>query len=115
VHRYVRDLEAVMIAACGKYGVEAGRIPGLSGTWITHPERGPEKIGAIGVRISRWITSHGFAFNVSTDLAFFDLIVPCGIREHGVTSLERASGQALSLAEVEATLASQFAVVFIVS
>jgi lipoyl(octanoyl) transferase len=112
VHRYVRDLEAVMIAACGKYGVEAGRIPGLSGTWITHPERGPEKIGAIGVRISRWITSHGFAFNVSTDLGFFDLIVPCGIREHGVTSLERASGQALSLAEVEATLASQFAVVF---
>ena len=88
VHRYVRDLEDVMIRTCASYGVEAGRIDGLTGTWV-----GREKIGAIGVRISRWVTSHGFAFNVSTDLAAFDLIVPCGIRDKGVTSLERLLGR----------------------
>src|SRR6185436_18720106 len=68
VHRYVRDLEEVMIRVCADYGVSAGRIPGLTGTWI-----GNEKVGAIGVRISRWITSHGFAFNVSTNLTDFQL------------------------------------------
>ena len=80
VHRYVRDLEEVMIRVCADYGVTAGRITGLTGTWV-----GDEKIGAIGVRISRWITSHGFAFNVNTNLADFQLIVPCGIADHGVT------------------------------
>ena len=82
VHRYVRDLEEVMIRVCADYGVSAGRIKGLTGTWV-----GEEKIGAIGVRLSRWITMHGFAFNVSTDLDHFRLIVPCGITTHGVTSL----------------------------
>jgi lipoyl(octanoyl) transferase len=96
VHRYVRDLEEVMIRVCADYGVAAGRIKGLTGTWI-----GAEKIGAIGVRLSRWITSHGFAFNVSTDLDHFRLIVPCGISDRGVTSLERATGRQLSFAEVE--------------
>lgn len=107
VHRYVRDLEEVMIRVCADYGVSAGRIPGLTGTWI-----GNEKVGAIGVRISRWITSHGFAFNVSTDLRDFQLIVPCGITDHGVTSLEKAAGRELSLAEVEDRVASRFASVF---
>jgi lipoyl(octanoyl) transferase len=96
VHRYVRDLEEVMIRVCADYGVTAGRINGLTGTWV-----GAEKIGAIGVRLSRWITSHGFAFNVSTDLDHFKLIVPCGISDRGVTSLERATGRRLSLSEVE--------------
>jgi lipoyl(octanoyl) transferase len=96
VHRYVRDLEEVMIRVCADYGVTAGRIDGLTGTWV-----GAEKIGAIGVRLSRWITSHGFAFNVSTDLDHFTLIVPCGISDRGVTSLERATGRRLSLPEVE--------------
>jgi len=112
VHRYVRDLEEVMIRVCARHGVEAGRIQGLSGTWVTHPERGPEKIGAIGVRISRWITSHGFAFNVSTDLDFFGLIVPCGIEDHGVTSLEAATGRVLALPDVEAVIVRQFCAVF---
>lgn len=112
VHKYVRDIEQVMIRACAHYGVAAGRLTGMSGTWITHPERGPEKVGAIGVRISRWVTSHGFAFNVTTDLSFFDLIVPCGITEHGVTSLERATGRTHDLTEVESVLTSAFGEVF---
>ena len=87
VHRYVRDLEEVMIRMCADFGVEAGRVTGLTGAWV-----GGRKIGAIGVRISRWITSHGFAFNVTTDLPFLDLIVPCGIADKGVTSLEAESG-----------------------
>ena len=90
VHRYVRDLEEVMIAVAADYGISAGRIKGLTGAWV-----GAEKIGAIGVRISRWITSHGFAFNVSTNLADFKLIVPCGITDHGVTSLAKATGREL--------------------
>jgi len=112
VHRYVRDLEEVMIRVCGDHGVDAARIQGLSGTWVTHPVHGPEKIGAIGVRISRWITSHGFAFNVSTDLDFFGLIVPCGIEDHGVTSLEAAVGRRLALPEVEEAVVRQFCAVF---
>jgi lipoyl(octanoyl) transferase len=101
-----------MIRVCGEHGLEAGRMAGFSGTWITDRERGPEKIGAIGVRISRWITSHGFAFNVSTDLEFFKLIVPCGIEDHGVTSLEAATGGPVTIADVEDHLVRQFCAVF---
>ena len=107
VHRYVRDLEEVMIRVCRDYGIDAGRVEGLTGTWV-----GRDKIGAIGVRIARWVTSHGFAFNVATDLSAFDLIVPCGIRGRGVTSLERLLGRAVALDEVMDRLASQFASVF---
>jgi lipoyl(octanoyl) transferase len=107
VHRYVRDIEEVMIRVCAEYGIEAGRIPGLTGTWV-----GAEKIGAIGIRLSRWITSHGFAFNVTTNLDHFGLIVPCGIADHGVTSLVRAAGRGLSVAEVEESFIRHFAAVF---
>jgi lipoyl(octanoyl) transferase len=107
VHRYVRDVEEVMIRVCADYGVTAGRIKGLTGAWV-----GADKIGAIGVRISRWITSHGFAFNVSTDLDHFRLIVPCGISDRGVTSLENATGKRVPLAEVEDALARHFAGTF---
>jgi len=107
VHRYVRDLEEVMIRTCADYGVEAGRVAGLTGVWV-----GADKIGAIGVRISRWVTSHGFAYNVSTDLAAFDLIVPCGIRGRGVTSLALLLGREVPLAEVEDRLATHFAALF---
>jgi lipoyl(octanoyl) transferase len=96
-----------MIRTCVDYGVPAGRITGLTGAWV-----GPEKIGAIGVRISRWITSHGFAFNVSTDLAYFDLIVPCGIADRGVTSLQRVRGRSVNIADVEESLVCHFAAVF---
>lgn len=107
VHRYVRDIEEVMIRACADYGVTAGRIQGLTGAWL-----GAEKIGAIGVRISRWITSHGFAFNVQTDLSHFQLIVPCGISDRGVTSLSKALGHTVGIPEVEDVLARHFADVF---
>jgi lipoyl(octanoyl) transferase len=107
VHKYVRDLEEVMIRTCADYGISAGRIAGLTGTWI-----GAEKIGAIGIRISRWITSHGFAFNVRTELDHFKLIVPCGISDHGVTSLERVTGRTVALDEVEDALVRRFSEVF---
>jgi lipoyl(octanoyl) transferase len=107
VHRYVRDLEEVMIRACAEYRLEAARIDGLTGAWI-----GGDKIGAIGVRISRWITSHGFAFNVSTNLDHFGLIVPCGIPNRGVTSLEKATGRNIPIREAEDALIGQFCRVF---
>src|SRR5690349_20298992 len=107
VHRYVRDLEEVMIRVCASYGLEAGRVKGFSGAWI-----GDEKIGAIGVRISRWITSHGFAFNVATDIDFFNLIVPCGIADKGVTSLAAQLGRNPGMSEAEDRFAGHFAAVF---
>jgi lipoyl(octanoyl) transferase len=107
VHRYVRDLEDVLIRAVGDYGLEAGRIPGLTGVWT-----GNEKIAAIGIRISRWITSHGFALNVATDLDYFNLIVPCGITDRGVTSLAARLGRPVSLDEAADRVIVHFADVF---
>jgi len=107
VHRYVRDVEDVMIRTCADYGIQARRIEGLTGAWVDD-----RKIGAIGVRISRWITSHGFAFNVNTNLDAFDLIVPCGIAERGVTSLQNLLGRQVPLDQVEEALAYHFGAVF---
>ena len=107
VHRYVRDLEEVMIRVTARHGIEAGRIEGLTGAWV-----GTDKIGAIGVRISRWVTSHGFAYNVTTDLDFFNLIVPCGIRDRGVTSLSRLLGREVPMEEVEDVFIREFCEVF---
>jgi len=95
VHRYVRDLEEVMMRTCADYGVAAGRVAGRSGCWVDAC-----KIGAIGVRISRWVTSHGFAFNVDVDLAPFALIVPCGIADRGVTSLALLTARPLTVQSV---------------
>ncbi len=107
VHDYVRDVEEVIIRTVGDYGIQAGRIQGLTGVWVGH-----EKIAAIGIRISRWITSHGFAFNISTDLDYFRLIVPCGISDRGVTSLEKLLGRPVAFEEVEDRLARHFCDVF---
>jgi lipoyl(octanoyl) transferase len=104
VHRYVRDLEEVMIRCCADYGLAAGRVAGLSGCWV-----GDAKVGAIGVRIARWVTSHGFALNRAPDLGGFELIVPCGIRGRGVTSLERLLGGAPPRGEVEDRLVRHLA------
>lgn len=107
VHRYVRDLEEVLIRTAAEYGVEAGRVQGLTGVWV-----GREKLAAIGVRIARWVTSHGFAFNVTTDLDYFSLIVPCGIADRGVTSLERLLGRRVERREVEDHMIAHFCRVF---
>jgi lipoyl(octanoyl) transferase len=107
VHRYVRDLEEVMIKAAADFGVEASRISGLTGVWVKN-----EKLGAIGVRIARWITSHGFAFNVNTDLSFFSLIVPCGIRDKGVTSLSRLLGTEIEMPKVIDSVIRHFGEIF---
>ena len=107
VHRYLRDLEEVMIRVSGDYGFAARRIAGKSGTFV-----GDDKIGAVGVRISRWVTSHGFAFNVNTDLSGFDLIVPCGLRDQGVTSLQKLLGREVDQHEAEERLGARFREVF---
>jgi lipoyl(octanoyl) transferase len=107
VHRYVRDLEEVLIRVAADYDIEAGRVPGLTGVWV-----GGSKLAAIGVRIARWITSHGFALNVTTDLEYFKMIVPCGIADRGVTSLAALLGRPVAMAEVEERVVRRFADVF---
>jgi lipoyl(octanoyl) transferase len=107
VHRYVRDLEQMLIEAVAKFDVVADRTPGLTGIWV-----GDKKLAAIGVRIARWITSHGFALNITTKLEHFDLIVPCGIAGKGVTSLQELTGQAIEIQTVIPVLRDAFASVF---
>ena len=108
LHRYVRDIEEALIRALGHFGLECRRKEGLTGVWLNE-----EKIAAIGVRVSSgWITSHGFALNVNTDLQFFDSIVPCGIRDHGVTSMMRALGGAVSMDDVMGVVEEEFASLF---
>ena len=107
VHRYVRDLEDALIRAVAAFGITAQRMPGLTGAWVAD-----DKLAAIGVRIARWVTSHGFALNVSTNLAHFDLIVPCGIPDKGVTSLDKLTGRAVVMREAEDAVAAALAEVF---
>ena len=107
VHRYVRDLEEVLIRVAADYGIAAERMRGLTGVWVSG-----EKVAAIGVRIARWITSHGFALNVTTDLDYFNLIVPCGIADRGVTSLSRLLRRPVDRAEVEDRVIQRFTDVF---
>ena len=107
VHRYVRDLEEVLIRAVAGFGVRATRVEGLTGVWV-----GNDKLAAIGVRLSRWVTSHGFALNVTTDLDDFALIRPCGLADRGVTSLARLTGTQVSDVAVADRVAELFAEVF---
>jgi len=100
VHQYVRDLEEALILAMRAFGIDGGRVKGLTGVWVG-PAGQEAKLAAIGVRISRWITSHGFALNVAPDLSHFDLIVPCGIADRGVTSMSRLIQRDVAMAEVE--------------
>ena len=92
-----------MIDVCADYGISAERVPGMNGTWVA-----TNKIGAVGVRISRWITMHGFALNVNTELADFGAIVACGIRDRGVTSLQSLLEKRLDMREVETRTAEHF-------
>jgi lipoyl(octanoyl) transferase len=105
---YVRTLEEAMIRAASDFGVVAYRVPGKTGIWV-QATPAEEKLAAIGVHISRWVTSHGFAFNVSTDLRYFDLIVPCGIADRKATSLEKLLERSVSLNEVKPRLSYHLA------
>lgn len=108
IRRYVRDLEEVIIRAARDFGVESQPRSGdFTGVWV-----GDEKLAAIGIRISRWVTMHGFAFNITTDLNYFRLIVPCGIRGHGVTSLERLLGRRVEMSAVVESITRHFGEVF---
>ena len=107
VHRYVRDLEEMLIQAAASFGVGATRLPGLTGVWV-----GEEKLAAIGVRIARWVTSHGFALNVAPRLEHFDLIVPCGIADKRVTSLEKLTGKHIEVSSAIPLITDAFSSVF---
>jgi len=108
---YVRMLEEVMIRATLEFGITAERVEGKTGIWVRY-ENAEEKVAAIGVHISRWVTSHGFAYNVSTDLRYFDLIVPCGIADRKATSLEKLLGRSVRREEIAPRIAKHFGEVF---
>jgi lipoyl(octanoyl) transferase len=108
---YVRQLEEAMIRATAEFGIAARREPGKTGVWVDTP-CGEEKLAAIGVHVSRWVTSHGFAYNVATDLRYFDLIVPCGIMDKRATSLEKLLSRPVGLDELKPLLAAHLGEVF---
>jgi len=109
---YVRMLEEVMIQTTAEFGIGANRVEGKTGIWVPVANSPEEKLGAIGVHISRWVTSHGFAYNVATDLRNFDLIVPCGIAGRKATSLERLLGRTVNAREVAPRIVKHFGEVF---
>jgi lipoyl(octanoyl) transferase len=105
IHKYLRLLEEAVILTLSDYGMDGGRIPGLTGVWIDYKsQNNARKICAIGVKTSRWVTMHGFAFNVNTDLSYFNYIVPCGITDKAVTSMEKELGTSQSMEKVESRL-----------
>lgn len=107
LHRYLRDLEEVVIRTLSSFGIAAGRNPDYTGVWA-----GDDKVCAIGVKSSRWITMHGFALNIATDLSFFQRIIPCGIFEKGVTSMELLLGRPVAAEDVAAGIVRNFGEVF---
>ena len=110
IHRYLRDLEEVLIRTLRDFGVNGGRSEGLTGVWVKG-----EKVAAIGVKVSRWTTMHGFALNVNTDLSYFDRIIPCGIFHKGVASLRSVTGRELALPDVAEAIIRNFESVFSVA
>lgn len=109
IHKYLRLLEECIIATLADYGILAGRSKGETGVWLDAEGEKPRKICAMGIRTSRWVTMHGFALNVNTDLSFFDYIIPCGIRNKGVTSIQRELGKTVDLKEVSEKFQQHFA------
>ena len=107
IHKYLRKLEEVIIRTCAEFGIEAGRIEGLTGVWA-----GDEKVCAMGIRCSRWVTMHGFALNVNTDLSYFNHIVPCGISNKEVTSLQQLLGRKVDARNVKKHLLKYFSDIF---
>ena len=113
IHKYLRLLEEMIILTLHEYGIQAGRSKGQTGVWLSATNSKPErKICAMGVRVSRWVTMHGFAFNVNSDLSYFNNIIPCGISDKAVTSLEQELGVQVPLPEVQAKLKKHFADLF---
>jgi lipoate-protein ligase B len=108
VHVYLRNLESCIMATLRHFGIVAGRLPGATGVWV-----GEEKIAAIGVRMSQWITSHGLALNVHTDLNYFNLIVPCGLHSKGVTSMFKILGSPVRITEVKYRFCQKFEEIFV--
>ncbi|MDN3687295.1 lipoyl(octanoyl) transferase LipB [Cyclobacterium jeungdonense] len=113
IHRYLRYLEEAVIATLEDYGIEAGRIEGLTGVWLDHiHQKNPRKICALGVKSSRWVTMHGFAFNVNANLSYFEHIIPCGIRDKAVTSMHVELGRPVDEWEVKERLKRHLAEIF---
>ncbi len=112
IGRYMRSLEEVIIRTVAEYGIIAEGDPEATGVWVDKGQKTARKICAMGVKTSRWVTMHGFALNVNTDLSFFDHIVPCGISDRGVTSMEKEIGQPLSIDEVQEKIKVHFEKVF---
>jgi lipoyl(octanoyl) transferase len=107
IHRYLRELEESLILALREFGVDADRAEGYTGVWVKN-----DKIAAIGIKVSRWTTMHGFALNVAPDLSFFDRIIPCGIFHKGITSMRDVLGQEIPLHQVAKAVVRNFAAVF---
>lgn len=113
IHKYMRFLEESVIRTCADFGIDAGRIQGLTGVWIDYVEqKNPRKICAMGVKASRWVTMHGFALNVNTDLNYFKHIVPCGIEDKAVTSIEQELGKPQDFQEVSNRMAKHLQDIF---
>lgn len=113
IHKYMRFLEEAVIRTCADFGIDAGRIQGLTGVWIDHLEQqNPRKICAMGVKASRWVTMHGFALNVNTDLNYFKHIVPCGIEDKAVTSIEQELGKPQDFQAVSEKMAKHLKDIF---
>ena len=112
IHLYLRTLEEAVIQTLSVYGIRAGRFPGYTGVWLDPDDENARKICAMGVRCSRWVTMHGFAFNVNADLDYFKNIVPCGIDDKDVTSMERELGHPLDMEEVKSVLREKISGLF---
>ncbi|NJN26804.1 MAG: lipoyl(octanoyl) transferase LipB [Cyclobacteriaceae bacterium] len=113
IHKYLRYLEEAIILTLQEYGIAAGRIEGMTGVWLDHiDKRSPRKICAIGVKTSRWVTMHGFAFNVNANLAYFNNIIPCGISDKAVTSLDKELGKFVEMKVVAAKVMRHLAAIF---
>jgi lipoyl(octanoyl) transferase len=109
IHKYMRFLEQSVINTLEKYGIRGERVEGLTGVWIDGNSRSARKICAMGVKSSRWVTMHGIGFNINTDLSYFSHIIPCGIDDKAVTSLERELGEKVSLEDIKTILKEELA------
>jgi len=113
IGKYLRTIEEAIILTLAEYGIKAGRIEKLTGVWLDHEKQeNPRKIAAIGVRASRWVTMHGFALNVNTDLSYFDNIIPCGISNKAVTSVAQELGKEIDMEEIEQILLEKMTILF---